>query len=182
MLNQLIAYLQHLSLVLPLEIFCLVGSFIEEIIGPIPSPIILVTSGTIVFQRHGPELYLIVLAIIAASGKTFASWIIYYLSDKVEDLIFTKYGQVLGTVRREVDKMSAYFNGTWKDDFFLILFRAIPIFPTTAVSIASGFIKLDQKSFIRSTFIGFFIRSLFLLYLGYAGIESFGLLRSWLAE
>lgn len=182
MFSQLIFFLQDISVRIPLELFCLIGSFVEEMIGPIPSPLILMTSGSIANTRQILPIYLIVLAIFASIGKTFASWVLYYLADKGEDLLFKKFGKVLGITHAGVEKVGAYFNGTWKDDFFIFIFRAIPIFPTTAVSIASGLIKLDQQSFVRSTFVGFFVRSLFLLYLGYTGVESFGIIKTLLAE
>lgn len=182
MMQTLISYLQFLSITLPLEIFCFIGSFIEEIIGPIPSPVVLVTAGSLVFHRHQSLIYLFLLAIIASAGKTLASWLVFIISDKIEDLIFIRYGKILGVLHQEVEKIGNRFNRTWQDDFLIILFRAIPVFPTTAVSVAAGFIKLDRNTFVRATFIGFFIRSLFLLYIGYAGIETFGIVKSWLAE
>ena len=182
MIDQIISYLHFLSARLPLEWFCFIGSFVEEIVGPIPSPVILMTSGSIVFQRHYHWLYLIPLAIFASSGKTLASWVVYYIFDKAEDILLTKYGKLFGVSHKNVEKIGAYFNGTWKDDLIIFIFRAVPILPTTTISAASGIIKLDQKSFIRATFFGFLVRSIFLLYLGYAGIESFGLIKNWFAE
>lgn len=179
---QLIDYLQWLSHKLPLEIFCFFGSLVEEIIGPIPSPLILMTSGTIVNQRGIHWSYLLILAMFASAGKTLASWLIYVVADKAEDFLLSKYGKLLGVSHKNVERIGSYFNGTWKDDVLVFIFRAFPVFPTTTVSIASGFIKLDQKSFIRSTFLGFFIRSLFVLYLGYQGIESFAIIKTWLAK
>lgn len=182
MFSQLIDYLQWLSHKLPLELFCFIGSIIEEIVGPIPSPIILMTSGTIVSQRGIHWSYLLVLAIFASAGKTLASWLIYVIADKAEDFLLSKYGKLLGVSHKNVEKIGSYFTGSWKDDFWVFLFRAIPIFPTTTVSIACGFIKLDKKPYIRSTFLGFIFRSLFVLYLGYQGIESFAIIKTWLAE
>jgi membrane protein DedA with SNARE-associated domain len=181
-IDQIIVLLEGFSQKVPLEIFCLLGSFIEEIIGAIPSPVILVTSGSIVAHRHQTWLYLLLLAAIASAGKTFASWVIYIIFDKVEDVFSSKYGKYFGITHANIEKIGAYFSGGWRDDLIIFLFRAIPIFPTTTVAIACGFLKLDQKSFIRATYAGFFIRCLFLLYLGYAGIESFGFIKSWLTE
>jgi membrane protein DedA with SNARE-associated domain len=155
---------------------------VEEIIGPIPSPVILMSSGSIVASRGLGWSYLILLAVFASAGKSLASWIIYYITDKTEDFLLSKYGRLLGISHKNVEKIGSYFNGSWKDDFLIFLFRAIPIFPTTTVSVACGFIKIDQKSFIRSTFLGFFIRSLFILYLGYQGIESFAIIKQWFTE
>jgi len=182
MLESFVLILKNLATKLPLSWFCFIGSFVEEIIGPIPSPAILMTSGSIVAQRGTHWTYLLILAIFASAGKTLASWIVYFIADKAEDFLLSKYGKLLGVSHKNVEKIGSYFNGTWKDDFLVFLFRVIPIFPTTTVSVASGFIKLDQKSFIRSTFLGFFIRSLFILYLGYQGIESFTIIKTWLAE
>lgn len=181
-MSQIIDYIEWLSSKLPLEIFCFFGSIVEEIVGPIPSPVILMTAGSIVNQRSIHWAYLLLLALFASAGKTIASWVIYYIADKAEDFLLSKYGKLLGVSHKNVEKIGSYFNGTWKDDVLVFIFRAIPIFPTTTVSIASGFIKLDQKSFIRSTFIGFFFRSLFVLYLGYQGIESFAIIKAWFAE
>lgn len=182
MISQLIGYLNFLSQKLPLEVFCFLGSLIEEIVGPIPSPVILMSSGSIASQRGIHWYYLIILAMFASAGKTIASWLIFYITDKTEDFLLSKFGRLLGVSHKNVEKIGSYFNGSWKDDFLIFIFRAIPIFPTTTVSVACGFIKIDQKSFIRSTFFGFFIRSLFILYLGYQGIESFAIIKQWFTE
>ncbi|MBP9817241.1 VTT domain-containing protein [Candidatus Shapirobacteria bacterium] len=169
---QFIPSLRLLAQTLPLEAFIFIGTILEEIVSPIPAPLILGAAGSLAHTQGRHFLYIIILTLIATTAKTLVSWLFYLLSDKTEDFIFKKFGKFLAVKHEDVEKIGAYFNGGWKDDFIIILARAIPVVPTTTVSLVAGFIKLDQSSFVRSTFIGYFIRCFIFIYLGFTGANS----------
>ena len=56
----------------------------------------------------------------------------------------------------------------------LLVIRALPIMPTSLVSVVCGFIKLNMRTYLQSTFIGYLIRSFIFLYLGYTGMAAYG--------
>ncbi len=155
----------------PLEIFAFVGSIIEEIVAPIPSPLIMATAGTIASTQGKEILFLFWIAAIAAIGKTIGCWFFYFIADKAEDFLLGKFGKLIGFSHQEVESIGKHFSGTKKDDLVVIFLRALPIMPQTPVSIACGLIKMDLSHYIRSTLIGAFLRSLMMLYIGYSSIN-----------
>lgn len=157
----------------PLEIFALVGSLIEEIIAPIPSPLVMATAGTIAQAQNKTLSYLFLISGISALSKTFGCWFFYVVADKAEDIFSRKLGKFFGFSHKDVEKIGKHFDGTKKDDLILILLRAFPIMPSTPVSVACGFIKLNMRTYLQSTVIGSFFRSFTFLYLGFSGLEVY---------
>lgn len=155
----------------PIVVFVAVGSLIEEIIAPIPSPLVMMTAGTLAQAQHQRFAYLLGIALIAAMFKTLGCWLFYFLGDKAEDLVTTRFGKFLGLNHQDVERVGKLFNGTSKDEIILILIRAFPIMPTTPISLACGFIKMDLRSYLGATLVGTYLRSLMFLYVGYSGLS-----------
>lgn len=157
----------------PLELFVLFGSFIEEVIVPIPSPFIMTLSGSIAKAQDQATYYLFLLAVFGAIGKTLGAWILYFVADKAEDVIVSKYGKFFGVTHKEIEGIGKRFNKGWQDNVFLFLARAIPIIPSAPVSVACGIIKLNMKTYLFSTFLGTCVRNMLYLYVGYVGLSSY---------
>lgn len=172
-ISTIITQLEIYATKIPIELFVLLGSFLEEIIAPIPSPFIMTLSGSIAKAQQHSLVYLLVLAIFGAFGKTIASWILYVIADKAEDIIITKYGKFFGVTHKEIESIGKMFNNSWKDNFFLFVARAIPIIPSAPISVVCGIIKLNVKTYILSTFLGTIVRNLLYLYVGFIGLSSF---------
>lgn len=166
-------WLMNLAQEVPLELFVFFGALVEEIVAPIPSPLVMTLGGSIALaQQLGPSL-LLWLGLVGAVGKTIGSWIVYVVSDKAEDIVVGKFGKFLGVSHKEIESVGKYFYGNWRDYLIIMLVRALPIMPTAPVSIACGVIKVNQRSYLVGTFFGTFIRSVMYLWLGFAGLASF---------
>jgi membrane protein DedA with SNARE-associated domain len=160
--------------ILPLDLFSLAGSFLEEIIPPIPSPLIMTTAGSLAFSQHYTWIFLLWLAIIGSIGKTLASWIFYVAGDKSEDIIVGRWGKYVGIRHEDVELLGKKFNGGWRDEALLFIMRATPIFPSVSVSVVAGIIRLNMKTFIGATFLGTIVKNLIYLYAGYGGVRAWG--------
>jgi membrane protein DedA with SNARE-associated domain len=158
--------------VLPLDIFAFLGSFIEEIIPPIPAPLIMTTAGSIALEQGHVWAFLLWVAIIGSVGKTIASWIFYVLGDKFEHIVIGKYGKFVGIRQHDVETFGKKFTGGWGDDIGLFIFRAIPVFPSVSVSVVCGIIRLNMKTFIGATFLGTIVKNIMYLYAGYGGLQA----------
>jgi membrane protein DedA with SNARE-associated domain len=180
--NQIVLYLEQSALVMPLELFIFVGSFIEEVIAPIPSPFILTLSGTIAAAKSLPLIALPYLALIGALGKTLGAWVLYYITDKLEDVILSKYGKFFGVTHKSVENIGKKFGKGWKDFFILLGLRSLPVVPSAPVSIVCGLIKINIKTYLTASFIGTFIRNSLFLYFGYAGVSSYQHIVSGLSD
>lgn len=170
--NWMLTWLENLAARVPLEVFALLGSFIEELVAPIPSPIIMTMAGTIAGAQGRPLFYLLVVAVISSVAKTGAGVLLYVVADKSLDFLISRFGKFLGISHDEIEKIGAYISHSWKDDVVLFLLRSIPVMPSSPISITCGAIKINFKTFLWATFFGSIIRSMFYLYLGYSGLDA----------
>ncbi len=168
----IIEYLHTFSQTVPLPIFVTVGAAIEEIIAPIPSPLVMTLAGSLSAASGSHWLTLVYLAVIGSLAKTVASYIVYVVSDKAEDLVLGKFGKFLGVNHKEVEKLGSQLSGGWRDDLVMLALRAIPIIPTAPVSIISGLLKIKLTTFFWTTAVGYAIRNYFYLYLGATSIGA----------
>jgi len=168
----IIEYLHAFSQTVPLPIFVTVGAAIEEIIAPIPSPLIMTLAGSLSASAGSHWLTLVYLAVIGSLAKTVASYVVYVVSDKAEDLVLGKFGKFVGVSHKDVEKMGSQLSGGWRDDLVMLALRAIPIIPTAPVSIISGLLKIKLTTFFWTTAVGYAIRNYFYLYLGATSIGA----------
>lgn len=158
----------------PLELFTLVGTFVEEVIAPIPSPLMMTTAGSLAALQGKAMSYLLVLSVIGAVGKLFGAWILYFFADKAEDIVLGRFGKFLGVSHKDVESVGKHLNGGYRDDLILIVLRALPIIPSSVVSVGSGILKINLKTYLYTTFIGTIVRDFVFLYFGFIGVSAFG--------
>ncbi len=156
---------------LPLEVFVFIASFIEEVVAPVPSAAVLLLTGSFAAIQERPLLGLIPLAIIAAVGKTLGAILVYYFSEKIGGAVLTKFGRFFNVSREAITEFGQKINGSTRDYLLLILFRALPIVPSSVVSIGCGLMKIPPRLFIITTFIGTIVRDSIFLYIGYEGTQ-----------
>lgn len=171
-LQPAIEMLERFAQIMPLPWFAFIGAFIEELIAPIPSPLVMTLAGSLAAAEKQPFVYLLFIAFIGAIGKTIGSYLIYIICDKGEDIVLTKFGKFVGVSHKEVESIGKHLNKGRRDDLVLFLMRAIPIIPTAPVSIVCGLIKINMKTYLTSTFFGTFVRNIFYLYLGFTSIGA----------
>ncbi len=129
-------------------------------------------AGSVAQSQGYPFAYLFVIAVIAAAGKTLGAIVLYWLADKVEDLVLSRAGKFVGITHKEVEKFGQRFSGERKDFLTLLLIRATPVIPSAPISLICGFVKVDKKQFIVATFFGTIIRDFVYLYFGYTSLEA----------
>lgn len=150
--------------------FAVLASFVEEVIPPIPSPSIMVITGSLALVQDYPFYSLFFLALLGAVGKTLGASVVYYVADKVEDLLAGRLAKFIGVTHEQIEAFGAKLGNGYRDYFILIILRALPIMPSTLISVGGGLLKINFKLFFFSTFIGSFLRDFLYIYLGYAGI------------
>lgn len=176
MLDNLILQLKNLSERIPIGPFVLIGGFIEEIVAPIPSPLLMTVVGSMVQVQGTGVIMLVSASVLAAIGKTVGSWLIYVVSDKAEDVVMRKFGKWLGVTHKDIESIGKYFDKSWKDDLLLIILRAFPLIPGAPVAVVCGIIKLSPKTYVFATFVGTFLRSLLFGFVGYGGVANYQVL------
>lgn len=158
----------------PLEVFVFIGTFIEEVVSPIPSFIVMVPAGVAAHVQEQPLIYLVLLATIASCGRIIGGSLLYFLADKLEDVIFANGRRFFGVTHEDVEGFGKKLSSKRAGHSWLVLFllSAIPFLPTAALSMACGFIKVRFSTFVTSNFLGSIINGLFFLWVGYAGLET----------
>jgi L-threonylcarbamoyladenylate synthase len=163
-----IAYAEHVHL----AFFAPLASFLEEIIPPIPSPSVMIATGSIAEVQNYTIYGLILLAVLGAIGKTFGASVVYFIIDKAEDFLFEKKGNIFGVTHSQIEAFGSRLSRGTRDYVILVVLRSLPIIPSTVVSIGCGLLKVQYKIFVITTFVGSFIRDLLFIILGYFGTKA----------
>lgn len=172
MMHDLTQWLLSLAEHMPLVQFTFFGSFIEEVIAPIPSPIVLTLSGAMAAARQWPWSSLLLLALVGATGKTIGAIVLYVVADRGEDIVLGRFGKFLGLSHNTVERVGATLQRGGKDIWVLLVLRATPVMPSAPLSVLCGVLKIRFVPFVIMTFVGSVIRDLAFLALGYSGLDA----------
>ena len=88
---------------LPLELSSFLGGLVEEVIAPIPSPFVMAAVGSAAYAQSKAFIMLAWLALVGSAGKTIGAWFIYFVADKMEDVVIEKFGKFLGVSHEQVE-------------------------------------------------------------------------------
>jgi len=167
MIEASLTILETIAESVPLPLFVLIASIIEELIAFIPSPFVLTLAGSSAAAQGSNFLYLVVLALIATLAKTAGAYFFYYVADKLEDVVTSKFGKVFGFSHKSIESIGAKLQKSSSDEVAIFLLRAMPLIPSTPVSIVAGILKIDLKRYLLASAAGLFVRCMFFVYLGY---------------
>lgn len=148
-----------------------IGVMIEQIIVPIPSPMIIMGAGAILIlpELSIPDALLQILWVIVLPGtlaSTLGSYIGYAISYYGGKTLVIRLQRFLDVDWKEIENLEKRFQGK-KEAWSLFLFRAIPVFPISLVSIFAGFLRIHIKPFTLYTFLGSIFRIFFLGFVGW---------------
>lgn len=169
----LISWLKELATTIPLPVFVFLGSILEELVPPIPTPLIMSFAGYLTYQRGGHLLSYLLLAFMGACGKSLTSVFLYSLGKNAQNFILShpRLQKFFGLNQANIGKTQRLLAHHWWDEVLLVFLSAVPLIPTFIVSFSCGVVHLPLKAFIPPTFIGTFLRNCFLLWLGVYGTE-----------
>lgn len=171
MFTQIETALLSLATTLPLELFVLFASFVEEIIAPIPSPTAMMVAGSVALIQERALSAILPLALFGAVGKTLGGIVVYTIAGKAEGFVMKKFGRFFGVTDEDVDSFRERVGEGARGYIVLTVLRALPFVPSSVVSVGSGLIKVPLAMFTVSTFLGTIVRDSFYLYAGYAGAQ-----------
>jgi membrane protein DedA with SNARE-associated domain len=148
-----------------------IGVMIEQIIVPIPSPLIIMGAGAILILPTSavPEAFLQILWVIVLPGaiaSTLGSYIGYTISYYGGKALVVRFQRFLGVDWEEISNLEKRFQGK-KEALTIFLTRAIPVFPISLVSIFAGLVRVPIRPFTVFTFLGSIFRCLLLAFVGW---------------
>lgn len=163
---------------MPLELFVLIGSFIEEVLSPIPSFVVMIPAGAAAQVQGVPLWYLAVLGLLGGIGRMLGSMVLYVLADKAEDWLLGNGRRFFGFSHKQMERLGTRFSGRPRDFTVLFLLNAVPVLPTALLSLTCGFVKINFRMFVVATFLGATVNAIFYMGIGYAGLQAAEQLRN----
>jgi membrane protein DedA with SNARE-associated domain len=148
-----------------------IGVMIEQIIVPIPSPLIIMGAGAILISPgiSIPNTFLQILWIIVLPGSlasTLGSYIGYMISFYGGKALVLRLQQFLDVDWGQIERLEKRFQGR-KKAWSIFLSRAIPVFPISLVSVFAGLFRIPIRPFTVYTFLGSIFRCFFLGFFGW---------------
>jgi len=172
MFQTLESFVLNLAHSLPLELFVIIASFIEEVIPPIPSPSIVVLAGSFAAVQQYSFHGLALLVLLASIGKTAGALVVYTVTKHAQSRLIETFGHLFGINEKDITRFGERFTGGLRDYVSLSILRSTPIIPSILLSFGSGVIKLPIRVFLVGTFIGTIVRDSFYLFVGYSGASA----------
>lgn len=170
MIETIVTFIEH-TLVPYGALGVFLASAIEEIVAPIPSALVLLVSGfvflhSVPFSLSYIGILLFVVVIPATLGMTAGSLLMYSIGYVSGKPAIVKFGKYFGISWSDVEKAEARFAHSNTDEIALILLRAIPVVPNTAVSALCGLIRFPLTKYLTISIIGLGLRAFVLVLIG----------------
>ncbi len=191
MLDALISYIEPIIIAYgPLGVF--LATLLEEIIAPIPSPLVPLAAGFFLLPAESGFLYvlwhtLFLIALPVACGITLGSLAVYGLGYWGGKPAIEKSKRWLGLGWADLEKAEERLTRGQGDELALLILRILPIVPGVAISGFCGIVRYSLKTFLVITFVGALVRALVLGVVGWqvgntyhmyseaiAGVEKIG--------
>lgn len=154
----------------------IIGVLIEEIVVPIPSPVIPMAAGMLLVTAEAlpAALVQIVLLIVipASIASVISSYFVYAIAYYGGQPAIEKYGKYLDVEWEEVQKLEEKFV-SGNERYYIALFRAIPIVPLSMISGAAGLFRVDWKTYGIWSFYGMLFRTFSLALVGWYVKDGF---------
>lgn len=139
----------------------LIALAIESTFIPLPSEVILLPAGYLIFTQGWNPLFVILAAVI---GSIIGSYFTYFLGEKLGRPFFKKYGKYFFLPEKRFEKVENFFNKYGATSVFL---GRLTFGVRHFISFPAGITKMNKIKFISYTALGSFIWCSFLVLLGY---------------
>lgn len=154
----------------PISVF--IGVVLEEVIVPIPSPLVLMGAGALLIPAGIPlssalPMIFFNIVIPASFGTVIGSFFVYGIGYYGGKPLLKRFGRFIDFKWEDVEKTSKKLGKGRKLWLSIAILRAVPVFPTSPVSFLSGALRLDPKKYAVATFIGSIPRIFVLAFLGW---------------
>jgi membrane protein DedA with SNARE-associated domain len=149
-----------------------VATLIEEIIAPVPSPIVPLAGGFFLLSAGLSFAEVVVrsvllIALPVSIGISLGSAVVYALGFFGGKPVIEKSGKWTGIKWRDIEEAEARLSRGRRDEITLFTLRILPIVPGVAISGLCGAVRYPFKKFITITYLGAFVRAFVLGILGW---------------
>lgn len=155
------------------------AGLVEQIIVPIPSPLVPMAAGFFFVPKEFFNLFELFknlfnkAALPFAIGSTIGSTMVYLIAFFGGKWLIEKFKKWLGIEWEDVEAIKKkYFKGRVIDELVIFLSRAIPVLPSVLFSAACGAIRIKPVNFYLFTFLGLLVRGMVLGWVGWQSGEA----------
>lgn len=146
----------------PLGVFF--ATLLEEIIAPIPSPLVPLTAGFFLLPTNDWFVTtawqaLFIIALPVAFGVTLGSIAVYSLGYLGGKSVIEKSKKWIGLSWEDVERTERKITKGRGDEITLFILRVLPIVPGVAISSLCGIVHYNIKTFVIITFFGSLVRA-----------------------
>lgn len=156
----------------------MLGMVIEEVIVPIPSPVIPMAAGAAgeiisaqAWQSAAVQVFFLI-ALPASIASVVSSYFVYSIAYFGGKPAVKNYGRWLDISWVDVERMEKHFD-SGREKYYVAFFRAVPVVPLSLVSGGAGLFRMDWKQYGVWSFIGMVPRNFFLAMLGWWASDQF---------
>lgn len=148
------------------------ASFLEEIIAPIPSTLVVMGSSFIILKNNIVSVYSVLklfaqVVLPASLGMTLGSILIYFIAYYAGIPFIKRWGKYLGLSHEDIQNTNHHFKKQNRDNLILFILRAVPVVPSIAISAFCGFIRFNFKNYLLYSFLGSLVRTTILGFIGW---------------
>ncbi|MBZ1356469.1 MAG: VTT domain-containing protein [Candidatus Nealsonbacteria bacterium] len=148
------------------------ATLIEEIIAPVPSPIVPLAAGFFLLPTSVSFTEIVLrgaftIALPVSIGITIGSTLVYALGFFGGKPVIEKSKKWTGINWDDIEKSEARFTRGKGDEISLFVLRVLPIIPGVAISGFCGVVRYQFKKFIIITSLGAFVRAFVLGLVGW---------------
>lgn len=148
------------------------AGIIEQIIVPIPSPIVpmgggffLIKKGITLLEAFKEVVFKV--AIPFSLGSTLGATMVFLITLKGAMYLIDRFEKFFGFGQKDVEKLKKkYFKGS-ADELTIFFLMAVPVIPSVLVSAVCGMIQIPPTEFYLFTFLGLAVRGIVLGMLGW---------------
>ncbi len=160
----------------PISMF--IGGIVEQIIVPIPSPIITMSGGVFLVSKQD-NFFKILWQIVSqvslpySIGAVIGTGLVFYITYFGGRPLIDKFGKYIGISWKLIEKVRADFQKTIADELFILIAVIIPVVPVSLISAFSGGFRFKPAKFFPIMFLALIIRAIILGFIGYNLGEAF---------
>lgn len=172
----MISYLVHFTqtTLVPLgSLGVFFGSMLGEFVGPLPAISMIIGATFSLVQHIHFSFWLIMkiffmIAIPDALGATLGSFVLYSAGYYGGKPVIEKWGKYMRISWGAVEKFRERMEKTSKDEWFLFLVRAVPLFPNMLINITCGLVRVSFLRYVTITFFGMLVRAFVYGFVGWS--------------
>lgn len=160
----------------PLAMF--IGGIVEQIIVPIPSPIITMSGGAFLIHRSLPffeSLWQIFtrVSLPYSVGALIGTSLVFFVAYFGGRPLIDKFGKYIGISWKLIEKVKSDFQKTIADELFIFIAVSIPVVPVSLISAFCGAFRIKAQKFYPMMFFALLLRATILGFIGLQMGETF---------